>query len=129
VIFIKIGVRLLIALSSIPFIAMSTDSAEAIVWSCEASGSYHSYKAEAVERGQPTFALSVYASPDFDPTTYQEVLQIVVQLHSTQELIGVGELSTGEIVRVQAFVDGGVAFQVEASDRSIGRCVRDVTLN
>ncbi len=127
----RISATLWLAFSlNLGFTMTDSSSAEGITWSCEASGSHRSYKASSVERGRSNFELIIYESPNFIPSTYKTMVQVSVDVNAAQELIGVGQLSTGERIEVFAFRSKSTAFEVmDATNRAIGHCIRDVTQN
>lgn len=104
-------------------------SAELVVWTCEASNATRSYVVESLSQAATQFEMRVSDGSQFD--RYQET--VVMQIHSHPsrfELVGTGNLRSGEAVQVTAFAEGGVAFRVK-DDRgdAVGHCIRHVTAN
>jgi hypothetical protein len=105
--------------------------AESIIWMCAASSSTRSYAVESFDRTAPSFMPKVYSAPHFNPNHYQE--EVLMQLSASSpahSLMSTGTLKSGERLRVTAFAENSVTFQVnDAQGHAIGHCVRNITEN
>jgi len=108
----------------------SSMNMEATVWSCEASGVSRSYTVELLNRSSNHFELKIYDAPNFLQGNYKETIEITVENTDTLALVGTGQTSTGEQIRVTA-LNSAVDFTVTNSKygTAVGRCVLNVEMN